>query len=197
VEGTLVGDDDVLAGAVLVHAVGTRQLDGVLGGLGAGAQEEDLVIRARRGGGQEAAELGAALVGEHVGGQERLVDRLAQCLADLRAAMAGVGHQHAARPVQPGVAPAVEDLEALGAVPDHRRLALHADRFVAQEFLENRQRFGYRNGRGDPAVLGVDERNVARNQIVLVISHVSQTPCWRVATMTEAAMRPTPGRPQI
>jgi hypothetical protein len=72
--------------------------------------------------------VGARLFGDGVG--------------DLFAAMAGIGDQYAARPIDPLIAPGVGDLVALRAVPDYRRLPAHGARLVLVKLLQDGERFG-------------------------------------------------------
>src|SRR5439155_25301625 len=61
----------------------------------------------------------------------------------------GVGDEHAARPVDPLVAPGIVDLEAFRVVPHDGRLAAHGDRLIGVELFQNRKRLRYRNLRPD------------------------------------------------
>src|ERR1041385_8536673 len=64
-------------------------------------------------------------------------------IRNLFASVSGIGNEHAARPVDPLIAPCIADLVTLGAVPDHRRLSTHRARLEAVQVLEQRYRFGH------------------------------------------------------
>ena len=72
---------------------------------------------------------------------------------DLLAAVAGVGDQHAARPVDPAVAVRIVNLEALGMVPDDGRLAAHGHRLDAFQNFERGNGARRRNLRHNAPVL--------------------------------------------
>src|ERR1051326_3308049 len=73
-------------------------------------------------------------------------------LGNLFAAVSGIGNQHAARPVDPLIAPGVAHLIAFRPMPDHRRLPAHGARFEAVQFLEQGNRFGHRQRSCNPPV---------------------------------------------
>ena len=93
----------------------------------------------------------ADLAREAVIGQQLRLRLPRDRVDDLLAAVAGVGDQHAGRPVDPLVAPGVVNLEAFGVVPDDGRLAAHGDRLVLIKPLENRNRFRRGDIGDDPA----------------------------------------------
>jgi hypothetical protein len=70
---------------------------------------------------------------------------------DFLTAVSGVGYEDSGGPVDPAVAVGVEDLEAFGALPDDRGLALHGEGFQTVEFVQQRQGLGDGYGRHDPS----------------------------------------------
>ena len=144
-ERALVAHEGDLLIAADRAPVGPRQLDGGLGCLGAGGQQEDLLQRVGRELRQLRHEPGAHLAGEAVVVQQRLLGLGADGLHDLRPAVPGVGHEHARAPVDPGVAPGVVDLEAICSIPNHIALAAHRAGLIPVERFED----GYRVRRGD------------------------------------------------
>ena len=147
-------DDDALPVASPSQAVGAHQLQRAFRALGAGAQQEHLVVRLRRDRGQFLHELDPRLVGETVGRQERLVDLSADCLGDSRMAVPGVGDQDAAGEIEPLVAVGVEDAATFRAIPHDRRLAAHALRLGRAHPLDLVDRFLIWNHAAELAVPG-------------------------------------------
>ena len=80
--------------------------------------------------------------------------------------MADVRDQDARGPIEPHVSPPVVDLDTLGAVPDHRRLAAHRSRLVLLELFEDGDRFGDRNLGDDAAILGGNKRDFSGLQLL-------------------------------
>ncbi len=75
---------------------------------------------------------------------------------DLLAAVAGIGDEHAGRPVDPVIAASVVDLEAFGVIPHDRRLAAHRHRFEAVQLFKSRDRFRNRQLGSDTPQARVD-----------------------------------------
>ena len=142
-EGLFKTDDDVLRPTTDLDAVRAHQLDRAFDGLRTRREQEDLLQRRGHQVGQALDEVGADFVREAVVSQQPVACLLLNGFDDLFAAVAGVGDQHAARPVDPAVPPAVPHAVVLGAVPHHRRLALHGDGLVVVQLLQNRQRLGH------------------------------------------------------
>jgi hypothetical protein len=76
--------------------------------------------------------------------------------------MTGVGDQDPARPVQPAIAVLVVHKYIVRPIPDDRRLSAHGLRFKPAQGFERGHRVRMRQGRGDPAIRGVHQRNVSR-----------------------------------
>jgi hypothetical protein len=74
---------------------------------------------------------------------------------------AGVGHEHAAGPIEPTVAILVEHGTILGAIPHEGRLAAHGLRLELPELLKRRHRVRVRQRRGNVAILCVHPRHRA------------------------------------
>ena len=157
-------DRDLVPPAGL-EPVGAAQLHGALHRLGARSQQEDLLQWRRQQGGQLLHQAAANLAWEAVVGKQPVLGLGADGLHDLGAAVTGVGDQHAAGPVEPAVSPAIVNIHTLGAVPHHRRLALHGYRFGGVEALQYGNRLGNRNRRDDPAMAGLHRRHLAWFQI--------------------------------
>ena len=127
VEGVLVGHDRDLAVPGELASPGPCQLDRAFAGLGAGGEQEDLFQPLRRHARQALGQSAANLRRKTVVVNQAVLDLVEDGLADAGMAVPGIGHHDAGGPVQPGVAPAVVDLDAFGPVPHHGRLAAHGD----------------------------------------------------------------------
>ena len=140
VKTALRAHDADLLRAAFADAMRADQLDGALGRLRTGREQEYLV---QAFGGQLHKLLhqrGAFLAGKHVVVHQAAVDLVDDGLAHFGRPVAGVGHQHAAAPVQPAIAVFVIDENILGAVPNQRRLAAHGLRLELAQLFQRRQR---------------------------------------------------------
>ena len=86
----------------------------------------------------------ALLAGEDVIVQQAAVHLIEDGLAHLGRAVARVGHQHAAAPIQPPVPVFVINEHVLGAVPNQRRLTAHGLRLELAQLLQRRDRIRVR-----------------------------------------------------
>ena len=112
----------VFAGALPMQA---HELERALGSLGTRRQEECLFKLRRCVLNQVIDKIHPFLCGERVGMQQGLVQHPPQRRHDTRIAVAGIGDEDGAGEIEPAVAPGVEHLKALGAIPDHGQLAVH------------------------------------------------------------------------
>ncbi|OPZ09893.1 MAG: hypothetical protein BWZ08_00086 [candidate division BRC1 bacterium ADurb.BinA292] len=162
VEVIVEADDDVLVLVADRAAPRHRQLEAAFDRLGPGRQQED--ARQRRG--QQRLNLFRQLQPdfgrEAIGMVEALIGHPADRIQNRGVAVTGSGHQHAAGKIDPLVAPRVLHERARAAMPDHRRLAAHAARLDLPHLLEQRNRFGHRQRRDDPAASGFDPVDLDR-----------------------------------
>lgn len=156
VKCALIGDDDVLVAPAVLHAICAAELDGALHRLGARGEQENLLEPFRQHRGKPLHQPRANFAREAVVGQEPPPGLRRDRLDDLRAAVSRIAHEHARRPVNPLIAPGIEDLEAFGPVPHDRGLALHGQGLVFLERVQDRQGLRHRDGRDDPSVVCVD-----------------------------------------
>ena len=160
----------LLVRAMLMERVGLGKLNAVFRRLAAGAQQEDLIFCGdRREFAEEPGQRRAVFVREHVGRQQWPVENCSHRLDDFGAAVAGVGDQHATRPVNPPVPPLVGHGEVFSLVPEDWRLAGHGARLAAAQFRKHRQRLRDWQGGLDCPVLGFDFRDF--NGLQTILSH--------------------------
>ena len=167
-----------------------------LDGFRAGGEQEDLLQRLGQNGDQLFDQARADLAGEAIIGEQVRGGLRGDGVHDLLAAVAGVGDQHAGGPVDPLVAPGVEDLEAFGAMPDDGRLAAHGDGLVGVQALQDGQRLGHRQIRHDAAEGRLHARD-GRGDETVFFGHnpaplYSPVLCFTVASGTPARR---PGQP--
>ena len=124
-------------GAELIQGVGFRELNAVLGCLAAGAEKKNAVF-IRIGGYllQFFHQFNSFLVGEYIGGEQRLVGCSLNSFTNFPVSMTDVRNQDSGGPVDPAVAPFIVYGEIFCPVPDYRRLAHHRPGFTAAETFE-------------------------------------------------------------
>ncbi len=164
VEGVVEGHDADLLPPADPRPFGSGQLDRALGRLGAGGQQEHLVEPLRCDFRQFCRQAGALTARKAVVVDQPAIDLFEHRAGNLGVVVAGVGDQHAARPVEPPVAPAVENLATLGPIPDHQRLAAHRPGFVLAKLLENRDRLGNGDRSVNATVLRFNRRHLSGRQ---------------------------------
>ena len=104
----------------------------------------------------------AFFAGKDIVVQEAAVDLINDCVAHFRRAVAAIGDQHAATPIEPFVAIFVVNKNVFCSVPNERRLTAHGLGFQLTQLFERGYRIRMRELRNNPAILGFDSRNYAR-----------------------------------
>ncbi len=174
VEGVLKGDYGDLFPSAHLLAPGPGELDGALARFGPGRQQEDLLESFGRDAGKFLDAAGPDLRGKAVIVKKPVVRLVANGPPDFGMGVAGVGDDHAGRPVEPHVSPAVVDLDPLGPIPQHQGLPAHRKRFEPAKLLKDRDRLRHGDIGSDAAVLRMNRRDFAGKKIVG--SH-SMSPC--------------------
>ena len=130
--------DHIFRASAGFDTVRAAQLDGGLHGFRAGGQQEDFLQRRGQNGGQLFHQARADFTRKAIIREQTRVGLRRDGVHNLLPAMAGVGDQHPGGPIDPLVAPSIENLKAFGAIPDNGRLPAHCDRFVCVQALQYR-----------------------------------------------------------
>ena len=108
--------------------MGAHQLDTHFGRFRPGGQQERFIQAGWSDFAQLAHQGETGLAGKTIVVNKPMMNLIGHRLGNGRVSVTGIGHEYIAGPVEPLIAPAVENMNTLRAIPEDRRLAGHRHR---------------------------------------------------------------------